>query len=66
LIALGTLVLGTGGLFNSVLDEMEAFAVTLVVGITLIFAGFLLAALKPTPRVVDPVTVTSAGRGVPR
>jgi hypothetical protein len=43
LIAAGTLVLGAGGLFNSVLNEMEAFAVTLVLGIVLIFAGFLLA-----------------------
>lgn len=43
LIAGGTLVLGAGGVLNSALDEMEAFAVTLVVGITLIFAGFLLA-----------------------
>ena len=43
LIALGTIVLGIGGLFNSALGEMEAFAVTLVVGITLIFGGFLLA-----------------------
>ena len=43
LIASGTLVLGAGGLFNSVLDEMEAFAVTLLVGVVLLFAGFLLA-----------------------
>ena len=43
LIALGTLVLSAGGLFNSVLDEMEAFAVTLVAGITVLFAGFLVA-----------------------
>ncbi|HUQ62961.1 MAG TPA: hypothetical protein VM121_04340 [Acidimicrobiales bacterium] len=43
LIALGTIVLGIGGLFNSALGEMEAFAVTLVIGITLIFAGFLVA-----------------------
>jgi len=40
-IALGTLVLGASGLLNSVLGEMEAFAVTLTVGITLLFAGFL-------------------------
>lgn len=41
-IATGTLVLGAGGLFNSVLDEMDAFAVSLVAGVTLLFAGFLL------------------------
>ncbi len=43
LIAGGTLVLSAGGLLNSVLDEMDAFAVSLVAGITVIFAGFLLA-----------------------
>jgi hypothetical protein len=47
LIAAGTLVLGAGGLFNSVLDAMEAFAVTLVVGIALLFAGFLVATAGP-------------------
>ena len=47
LIAGGTLVLGAGGIFNSVLNAMEAFAITLVVGITLIFAGFLVAAATP-------------------
>ncbi|MGH9181443.1 MAG: hypothetical protein ACRDY5_06990, partial [Acidimicrobiales bacterium] len=43
LIALGTVVTGASGLLNSVLDEMDGFAVTLLVGITLIFAGFLVA-----------------------
>ncbi len=42
LIALGTLVLGAGGTSNSVLDAMDAFAVSLVVGIAIIFGGFLL------------------------
>ncbi|MDQ6927530.1 MAG: hypothetical protein M3159_02565 [Actinomycetota bacterium] len=49
LIAVGTIVLGIGGLFNSALGEMEAFAVTLVIGITLIFAGFLLATNQQLP-----------------
>lgn len=44
LIAAGTLVLSAGGLLNSVLDEMDAFAVSLVVGIAVIFGGFLLTA----------------------
>ena len=48
LIALGTLVLGAGGLLNSVLGEMDGFAVTLVVGIALLFIGFLVT----TPREV--------------
>jgi hypothetical protein len=40
-IAFGTLVLGASGLLNSVLGQMEGFAVTLTVGITLLFVGFL-------------------------
>ena len=43
LIVLGALVLSAGGLLNSVLDEMTGFAVSLLVGISLIFAGALVA-----------------------
>lgn len=43
LIAAGTATLSASGLLNSVLDEMDGFAVTLVVGISVIFAGFLVA-----------------------
>ena len=49
LIAAGTLVLGAGGVLNSVLDEMDGFAVSLVVGITLLFAGFLLTNQRRRP-----------------
>ncbi len=42
LIAAGTLILGAGGVLNSVLDQMNGFAVSLVVGISVLFAGFLL------------------------
>jgi hypothetical protein len=45
LIASGTLVLSASGILNSVLDEMDGFAVTLVVGISIVFAGFLVAAV---------------------
>jgi hypothetical protein len=41
-IALGTLVLSAGGILNSVVDEMDGFAISLVVGISIIFVGFLL------------------------
>jgi hypothetical protein len=47
LIAGGTLVLGASGVFNSVLDAMTAFAVALTIGITLIFAGYLVATAAP-------------------
>ena len=49
LIALGTMVTGASGILNSVLGEMAAFSVTLAVGITIIFAGFLVATAVPTP-----------------
>ena len=43
LIVAGALVLSWGGLLNSMLDEMTGFAVSLLVGISLIFAGALTA-----------------------
>jgi hypothetical protein len=42
LIALGTVVLSLGGLFNSVADEMTSFALAHALGIALVFGGFLL------------------------
>jgi hypothetical protein len=65
LIAVGTLVLGAGGLFNSVLDAMEAFAVTLLVGIALLFAGFLLAT-APRPAVRAAPAPAPSGPGPER
>lgn len=49
LIALGTAILSTSGLLNSVLGEMEAFAVTLAVGVLVLFVGFLVAT-SPQPQ----------------
>ena len=43
LIAAGTLVLGASGLLNSLFDAMTAFAVTLLIGIVVVFAGFVVA-----------------------
>jgi hypothetical protein len=69
LIAAGTLVLSAGGLLNSVLDEMDAFAVTLVAGITIIFVGFLVAAgtepparPRPRPDRAEPLTAPARSR----
>lgn len=60
LIALGVLVLSAGGLLNSVVDEMNGFAISLVIGIAVIFAGFLVTMAgsttrdgSPTPRSLD-------------
>ena len=47
-IALGTLVLSAGGVLNSVVDEMDGFAISLVVGIAIIFVGFLLTNTRGT------------------
>jgi len=44
LIALGTLVLSSGGLIQGVAGKDEAFVLTLAVGISVIYAGFLCAA----------------------
>ena len=41
-IATGTLILSAGGVLNSVVNEMDGFALSLVAGITVIFVGFLL------------------------
>ena len=55
LIAVGTLILGAGGILNSVINEMDGFAVSLVAGIVVIFAGFLLtnAPQRAAMRVVE-------------
>ncbi len=49
LIALGVLVLSAGGLLNSALGEMDAFAVSLAVGVVVLFVGFLVATPTATP-----------------
>ncbi|MGQ0742889.1 MAG: hypothetical protein ACT4OS_00825 [Acidimicrobiales bacterium] len=41
LVVAATAVLGAGGLANSVVGEMEAFALSLVVGVALLFGAFL-------------------------
>jgi hypothetical protein len=48
LIALGTLVLSGGGTLQGILGHDEAFTVSLALGITVIYGGFLVAA-RPVP-----------------
>jgi hypothetical protein len=43
LLTVGTIVLSMSGTLNSVFGEMGAFAVTLTVGVALLFLGFLIA-----------------------
>ena len=52
LIAVGTLVLGASGTLNGRLGASTAFAVTLTIGVTVLFAGFLVATSQPHLRAV--------------
>jgi hypothetical protein len=63
LILLGTVILGAGGILNSTLDAMDAFSVSLVAGIVVLFAGFLTAATTPRAalRLAPPAAEQAAG-----
>jgi hypothetical protein len=54
LIALGTLVLSSGGVLQGVVGHDEAFTISLAVGITVIYVGFLTAEGRPRPDPVSP------------
>ena len=43
LIAIGTLILGASGTLNGRLGEATAFAVTLALGVVVLFVGFVVA-----------------------
>lgn len=47
LIAIATIVLATGGFLNSLAEEMTAFSLSLALGATLLFTGFMLATFTP-------------------
>lgn len=51
LIALGTVTLSLSGLLNSVFGKMGAFAVTLTLGISMLFLGYMMSS-APTYRAV--------------
>jgi hypothetical protein len=57
LIATGTAILGMSGMLNSVADAMTAFAITLVLGITVLFVGFLVATARSATPALAPVRV---------
>jgi hypothetical protein len=52
LIALGTLVLSSGGLVQGVVGHDEAFALSLAVGISIVYVGFVLASGRRKPLAV--------------
>ena len=60
-IALGVLTLSGSGLLNSVMDEMDGFAVSLAAGIVILFTGFLLATPAPAAARVRLVSATRDG-----
>ncbi len=64
LIALGTLVLSSGGLIQGIAGKDEAFVISLAIGISVIYAGFLVAASAVRPPRVEPppATVPDADR----
>ncbi|MBK9179699.1 MAG: hypothetical protein IPM45_09045 [Acidimicrobiales bacterium] len=57
LIATGTITLSLSGTLNARLGEMTAFSVTLVVGVSILFAGFLLATSAARPATGPTATV---------
>ena len=55
LIAVGTLVLSSGGLVQGVVGHDESFTLSLAVGISIIYGGFVLASSRPrVPAATDP------------
>lgn len=65
LIALGTLVLSASGTLAGRLGKDRAFAVTLLVGIVVLFAGFLVSPSnkRPVPRHAEPPEPLTAHEG---
>ncbi len=49
LIALGTVVLSSGGLLQGAVGHDEAFTLSLALGISVIYAGFLVSGPRPRP-----------------
>lgn len=64
LLAAGTAILSASGLLNSVVGAMRAFSITLLIGITVLFAGFLTAASGARPASFRPSE--AAGEGASR
>jgi hypothetical protein len=62
LIALGTLVLSSGGLIQGVAGKDEAFTISLALGVSVIYAGFLVAARAATAG--DAATAEARGTAV--
>jgi hypothetical protein len=59
LIALGTLVLSSGGLLQGVIGQDEAFTISLAAGIVVVYAGFVVASSAARPAAADKARRTS-------
>ncbi len=56
LIALGTIVLSSGGLVQGIVGHDEAFALSLAIGISVIYSGFLVSTYEPRAVNVAPAS----------
>jgi hypothetical protein len=65
LIALGTLVLSSGGLMQGVVGQDEAFAISLAAGIVVIYAGFVVCSSASRPAVASAVDESSRRTSLP-
>ena len=63
LIAVGTLILSASGTLAGRLGKDRAFAVTLLVGIVVLFAGFLVASTHPRRPLAVPTEPAGAASG---
>ncbi|MDO8391464.1 MAG: hypothetical protein Q7V57_13365 [Actinomycetota bacterium] len=63
LIAVGTLVLSASGTLAGRLGKDRAFAITLLVGIVVLFAGFLVASTHPRRPIIAPVAAEGSASG---
>ena len=61
LIAAGTLVLSSGGLVQGAIGHDEAFTLSLALGITVIYAGFVLAGSEREARRATTAEITDGG-----
>ncbi len=64
LIALGTLVLSSGGLIQGTVGHDEAFAISLATGISVVYAGFVVTS-SAKPRVVSSAADNSRRSSLP-
>ncbi len=60
LIALGTLVLSSGGLLQGVVGQDQAFTISLATGIVVVYAGFVVASSAPRPASASSASSTSS------